>query len=81
MSHGLTLTAANTIVWFAPINSNDIYQQANARIERPGQKLNTLVVHIEGSDLERKMYSRLMNKGAAQGALLDLFEEGQKVES
>lgn len=75
MSHGLTLTAANTIVWYAPITSNEVYEQANARIVRPGQKLNTLIVHIEGSALERKMYDRLQKKGNAQGALLDMFEE------
>lgn len=74
MSHGLTLTAANTIVWFAPINSLEIYEQANARIVRPGQKLNTLIVNIEGSDLERKMYARLQHKGKMQGLLLELLK-------
>jgi SNF2 family DNA or RNA helicase len=38
MSHGLTLTEASTIVWYAPTNSNDTYNQANARIVRPGQE-------------------------------------------
>jgi SNF2 family DNA or RNA helicase len=74
MSHGLTLTAANTIVWFAPINSLEIYEQANARIVRPGQKMNTLIVNIEGSDLERKMYARLQHKGKMQGLLLELLK-------
>lgn len=74
MSHGLTLTAANTIVWFAPINSLEVYEQANARIVRPGQKLNTLIVNIEGSDMERKMYARLQHKGKMQGLLLELLK-------
>lgn len=73
MSHGLTLTAANTIVWFAPINSLETYEQANARIVRPGQKLNTLIVNIEASDMERKMYARLQHKGKMQGLLLELL--------
>lgn len=73
MSHGLTLTAANTIIWYAPHMSNETYEQANARITRPGQKRNTLIVHIEGSDLERRAYDRLQRKGEAQGSLLDLF--------
>jgi SNF2 family DNA or RNA helicase len=74
MSHGLTLTAANTIVWFAPINSLETYEQANARIVRPGQKLNTLIVNIEASDMERKMYARLQHKGKMQGLLLELLK-------
>jgi SNF2 family DNA or RNA helicase len=75
LSHGLTLTAANTIIWFAPINSNETFQQANARIVRPGQKLNTLIVHIEATDLERKMYARLQGRQKMQGLLLDLIKE------
>ncbi len=74
MSHGLTLTAANTIVWFSPINSLEIYEQANARIVRPGQKMNTLIVNIEASELERKMYARLQHKGKMQGLLLELLK-------
>ena len=74
MSHGLTLTAANTIIWFAPINSLETYEQANARIVRPGQKLNTLIVNIEGSPMEQKMYARLQHKGRMQGLLLELLK-------
>ena len=77
MSHGLNLTAANTIIWFAPIYSNDIYEQANGRITRPGQKLPQLIVHIEGSSIERRIYTRLEKKGKMQGLLLSLLEESQ----
>lgn len=75
LSHGLTLTAASAIVWFAPINSNETFQQANARIVRPGQKRNTLIVQIEATELERKMYDRLRGKQTMQGLLLDLIKE------
>lgn len=75
MSHGLTLTAADTIVWFAPITSNEIYEQACARIVRPGQKRNTLIVNIEGSEVERRLYDRLQKKGKTQGVLLSMFDE------
>jgi len=74
MSHGLTLTAADTIVWFAPINSTETYLQANARIARPGQKRNTLIVRIQGSDIERRMYERLDKRESTQGTLLGMFE-------
>lgn len=76
MSHGLTLTAANTVVWFAPITSNEIYEQANARVTRPGQKHNQLVVNIEGTEVERRMYKRLQHKQKLQGNLLDLIKAG-----
>ena len=71
MSHGLTLTAASVVAWVAPVTSNEIYQQANARITRPGQVHNQLIVHIEGTALERKMYARLQAKQTMQGLLLD----------
>jgi SNF2 family DNA or RNA helicase len=75
MSHGLTLTEASTIVWFIPTNSHEEYEQANGRITRPGQKLNTLIMHIEGSDIERRMYKRLETKSSMQNLLLDMIKE------
>ena len=75
MSHGLTLTAASTIVWYAPITSNEIYQQANARIVRPGQKHSQLIVNIEGSEVERRQYARLEGKQEVQGTLLDMLKD------
>lgn len=74
MSHGLTLTAATTIVWYAPINSNETYEQACARTRRPGQKRTTVVVHVCGSEVERRMYVRLQNKQKMQGLLLEMLE-------
>lgn len=76
LSHGLTLTAANTIVWFAPIHSNEIYQQACARVTRPGQTLNTLIVNIEATPMERHIYQRLEGRERMQGVLLDLIRGG-----
>ena len=76
MSHGLTLVEANTIVWFIPTNDAETYVQANGRIVRPGQKRNTLIFHIEGSEVERKMYKRLQSKTSMQNLLLDLIKEG-----
>lgn len=74
MSHGLTLTAATTIIWFAPIHSNDIYQQACARVRRPGQTRTTVIAHIAGSDIERRIYKRLQAKEKIQGALLEIMK-------
>jgi SNF2 family DNA or RNA helicase len=77
MSHGLNLTAANTIVWYAPISSNDIFGQANARVRRPGQKHTQLIVMIEGTPIERKYYARLKEKEKVQGLLLDAIQESR----
>ena len=75
MAHGLTLTSASTIIWYGPINSNEIYGQANGRIERIGKKHVSNVIHIEATDLEAKMYERLRNKQRLQGVLLDLIQQ------
>jgi SNF2 family DNA or RNA helicase len=74
-SHGLTLTAANTIVWYAPCNSVETYLQANARIDRPGQVNNMTVVHIKGSPVEAKMYSMLQGNIINHQKVIDLFRE------
>ena len=76
MSHGLTLTTATNIIWYAPIHSNDIYSQANARVRRPGQKRTTVIAHIAASEIERRIYARLKDKQKMQGILLDLMKDG-----
>lgn len=75
MAHGLTLTAANLILWAGPTWDLEVYEQANARIARPGQSADRVVVaHVMGSPVERKVYKRLQSKQKMQGALLELFE-------
>ena len=71
MSHGLTLTAASTIIWYAPITSNDIFEQACGRITRPGQRNTQLILMVEGTDMERRYYARLKAKQRVQGLLLE----------
>lgn len=74
MSHGLTLVAANTIVWYAPVTSAETYTQANGRITRPGQKHTQFIVNLEGSAVERRIYDRLQGKISLQGLLLDILQ-------
>jgi SNF2 family DNA or RNA helicase len=78
MAHGLTLTSASTIVWYGPINQNEQYVQANGRIERIGKRHVSNVIHIESTELERKMYERLRTKQKLQGLLLDMISEQTK---
>jgi superfamily II DNA or RNA helicase len=75
MSHGLTLTAATTVVWFGPVTSNEIFEQANGRVRRPGQKRATVIACLAGTPVERRIFARLRNKQSTQGVFLDLISE------
>ena len=74
-SHGLTLTAANVIIWYAPVTSVETYLQANARINRPGQKNPMTIVHIKGSDVEAKLYKMLSNNIDNHTKIIDLYRQ------
>ena len=74
-SHGLTLTAANTVIWYAPVTSVETYLQANARIDRPGQKNAMTVVHIKGSEVEDRLYHMLRNKIGTHSKIIDLYRQ------
>lgn len=75
MSHGLTLTAADTIVWFGPVTKLETYEQANARITRVGQAHKQQVIKLVGTPVERMVYQRLANKHELQENILDLLAE------
>lgn len=78
MSHGLTLTEASTIIWYAPIASNDIYEQACGRITRAGQKYTANIINLAGSAVERRMYKRLEERQKSQGLLLEMIERNEQ---
>lgn len=79
MAHGLTLTSAATIVWYSPTTSLETYEQANARIVRPGQTARTLIAHLSATPVERATYQRLRTKARMQGVLLDMFANQELV--
>jgi SNF2 family DNA or RNA helicase len=74
-AHGLTLTAADTVIWYAPVTSVETYLQANARIDRPGQKNAMTVAHISGSPIETKMYSLLRNNILNHTEIINLYKK------
>lgn len=74
-SHGLTLTAADTIIWYAPVTSVETYLQANARINRPGQKNAMTIVHIRGSEVEDRLYSMLRGNINNHERIIDLYRQ------
>lgn len=75
LAHGVTLTAADTIIWGAPMASLEIYEQANARIRRVGQTHKQLIFHLQSTPVERRIYSLLRNKQKVQDEFLALLEE------
>jgi SNF2 family DNA or RNA helicase len=72
-SHGVTLTAADTIVFWSPVMSVETYLQCVARIDRVGQKNNMTVIHLQGSEVERRMYKMLQGKVDMHEKLVDLY--------
>ena len=74
-SHGLTLTQADTIIWYAPVTSVETYLQANARIDRPGQKNAMTIVHIKGSPVEEKLYTMLRENIDNHQKLIGLYRD------
>ena len=73
-AHGVTLTAANVVIWYAPVTSIETYLQANARVHRQGQKNPVTVVHIEGSSVESKLYGMLQSKLDFHNKIIDLYK-------
>lgn len=75
MAHGLTLTAARSIIWYGPITSNETFMQAEGRVERPGKTEPTTVIQLSATAVEREMYRRLGRQQKLQNVLLDLLKK------
>lgn len=71
-AHGLTLTRAKDIIWYAPIYSLEQYEQANARIRRLSTEGKTTVWHIYATHFEAELYRRLRAKKNTLAEFLDL---------
>ena len=74
-AHGVTLTAANTVVWWGPTSSVETYAQANARVHRAGQDHKCTVVQLQGSNVEKRVYALLNNKIDTHTKIIDLYKE------
>jgi SNF2 family DNA or RNA helicase len=74
-AHGVTLTAANTVVWWGPTSSLETYAQANARVHRSGQRHPSTVVQLAGSGVERHIYNLLDNKIDVHTKIVDLYKD------
>jgi len=74
-AHGITLTAASTIVWFSLIPSNELFQQGNARIIRAGQTRKTMIYMFASTLAEKHIASILQRKGNMSQEILRLFAD------
>ncbi len=74
-AHGVTLTAANTIVWWGPTSSLETYAQANARVHRSGQKHPCTVVQLQGSKVEKHIYKMLDQRINVHTKMIDLYQD------
>ena len=74
-AHGVTLTAANTVVWWGPTSSLETYAQANARVHRSGQKHKCTVVQLQGSSVEKRVYNLLDNRINVHTKIVDLYKD------
>lgn len=74
-AHGVTLTAADTIVWWGPVPSLETYLQANARIHRAGQTHKCTVIQLQGAPVEQHIYSMLDNRIDVHTRMIDLYKQ------
>lgn len=71
--HGLNLQyGGNIVVWFGLTWSLELYQQANARLHRQGQKETVIIHHIIARDtVDEDVIKALTNKEVNQNVLLE----------
>jgi SNF2 family DNA or RNA helicase len=74
-AHGITLTKADQVVWWGPVSSTEIYLQANSRAHRAGQVNHVTVTHLQGSPVERRMYTMLQSNIDLHQGLVDLYKQ------
>ena len=74
-AHGITLTKADQVVWWGPVSSTEIYLQANSRAHRAGQVNHVTVTHLQGSPVERRMYTMLQSSIDLHQGLVDLYKQ------
>ena len=71
--HGLNLqSGGSTIVWFGLTWSLELYQQANARLYRQGQKETVVINHIiTKGTIDERVMKALRNKDKGQASLIE----------
>lgn len=74
MAHGLNLTEADTLVFYAPIYSNDEFQQVTERFNRAGQTRKMTIVKLGAHKVEWNIYDMVDRKKVTQENILNLYK-------
>ncbi len=75
MSHGLTLTQADMLIFYAPIYSSDQTGQVMDRINRPGQTRNMTIMRLVANAFEQGIYAMVAEKRDSQQTMLELYKK------
>lgn len=75
MAHGLNLTVADTLVFYAPIYSNEESQQVMDRINRPGQTRKMTIIRLGATQLEWNIYNVVEGRRLTQESILELYQQ------
>ena len=75
IGHGLELSVADTIVWWSPNHSPELYAQANERMASASQRNPMGIYHLGAISMEWAVYGNVSNKLALQKTTLDMFKE------
>jgi len=74
-AHGITLTAADTVVFYGPLLSVEMYLQCIARADRKGQTSSKVtVVHIQSSPIEERLFKAMKSKVSDHALLVGMFD-------
>lgn len=73
MAHGLNLTEADTLIYYAPIYSSDEVAQVNERFNRSGQKNAMTIFRMSAHPLENEIYRLNDTRHQTQTSILDLY--------
>lgn len=81
IGHGLNIQkGGHIIVWYGLPWSLELYQQANGRLYRQGQKNGTVIINhlVNDGTADEQVLNALKSKSVTQAALMDALKERQK---
>jgi hypothetical protein len=63
------------LIFYAPIYSNDEFQQVTERFNRAGQTRKMTIVRMASHPIEWEIYKLLANRQSTQDSILDLYKQ------